>query len=520
MFFAFYVSLLTLHVNAQQPTQEWVRRFSGPGNTGCGSIAMGLDPQGNVYVGGRVEDPFPNINYSLVKYSPAGAEEWVAYYNSHDSAADYLVDVAVDTSGNVYVTGYSGYNFGPFEILTLKYNTSGIFQWAKTFGSGQPRSITVDSQQNVIVTGGRTIKYSPNGDTLWTRIFSEPPRSASGLIVRSDILNNVYVGGTSTVPGSQNDFHVVKYSPNGTQLWWAFYNGPMFNSIDIAEDIAIDQSGNVILTGQSRNGSVTDYDYATVKYDSSGNLQWVRRYDGPISSDDYARGVVTDGSGNIYVTGSSNGVNVNRDFFTIKYAPNGDTLWTRRYDTNNGSYDEAFAITIDTLSSNIYVIGNGFYGVTTVKYSPTGTMQWVGTYPGTVWNVNKNVIKVNAQSNVYVLGRNPEISQIDCITIKYSDPLAITTQQGTIPGYFKLYQNYPNPFNSQTVFRFDIRDEDNYKLYITDILGREVELLHNGIIKSGSYSINYDAAKLSTGLYFYSIESNKLKETKKFILVK
>lgn len=518
--FIFLYTLLILTSTAQQPMQEWVKRFSGPNNTGCGSISMGLDLQGNVYVGGRVEDPFPNINYSLVKYSSTGTQQWVVYYNSIDSAADYLMDIAVDSAGNIYMTGYSGFNFGPYDILTVKYNTSGMLQWVRTYENGQTTSITIDNQQNIIVTGSVTIKYTPAGDTLWVREFNEPPRSAAGLIVRNDDSNNVYIGGTSSVPGSQNDFHIVKYSPNGTQLWWAFYNGPMFNSIDIAEDLAIDRFGNVVITGQSRNGSVTDYDYATVKYNSTGTQQWVKRYDGPISSDDYARSLSVDNFGNIYVTGSSNGINVNRDFFTIKYAPNGDTIWTRRFDSNNGSYDEAYVITIDTANRSVYILGNGYYGITTLKYSYSGELQWTGTYPGSIWNLNKNIIKTNRDQFLYVTGRNAEISQIDCITIKYSDPVGIISLHELIPLEANLYQNYPNPFNSQTIIKFDINRSDLYRISIFDLLGKEVVVIHDGRIERGSYMFNFVANELATGIYLYSIVSNYFKDTKKFVLIK
>lgn len=515
-----------INIFAQQPTSEWIRRFSGPNADGCGSIAMGLDGQGNVYVGGRVTDPFPNANFSLVKYSPSGVQQWAVYYNSHDSAADYLENIAVDTSGNVYLTGYSGYNFGPFEFLTVKYNTNGVFQWARSNGSGLTRSLTIDKQQNIIVTGGgtinqTTIKYTPNGDTLWVRVFNAPPRIAGGLVIRCDDSSNVYIGGTSNEPGSQNDFHIVKYSPSGTQLWWAFYNGPMFNSIDICEDIAIDKTfGNVILTGQSRNGSVTGYDYATVKYNSAGTLQWVKRYDGPISSDDYARSITVDKFGNTYVTGSSNGINVNRDIFTIKYSPIGDTLWTRRYDANNGSYDEGYNIIIDTASSNIYVAGNGNSNITAIKYSPLGVQQWVGTYPGSVYNSKKNNIKLNQFQNVYVCGRNAEVTAIDCITIKYSDPVGINQINSETPEKYSLFQNYPNPFNPTTKIKFSLPRESFTQLKVYDLLGRVTATVVNEKLKAGTYEAGFDASSLASGVYFYSLTAEGFSETKKMILMK
>jgi len=88
-----------------------------------------------------------------------------------------------------------------------------------------------------------------------------------------------------------------------TQEWVARYNGPG-NSNDNAWSLAVDGSGNVYVTGSS-DVSGTGRDYATVKYNSSGVQQWVARYNGPGNSSDNARSLAVDGSGSVYVTGES-----------------------------------------------------------------------------------------------------------------------------------------------------------------------------------------------------------------------
>ena len=88
----------------------------------------------------------------------------------------------------------------------------------------------------------------------------------------------------------------------GNNNGFARYDGPAI-STDQATAIAVDGSGSVYVTGRSY-GSGPDYDYATIKYDSSGQQQWVARYDGPDSNDE-ATAIAVDGSGNVYVTGRS-----------------------------------------------------------------------------------------------------------------------------------------------------------------------------------------------------------------------
>jgi hypothetical protein len=108
----------------------------------------------------------------------------------------------------------------------------------------------------------------------------------------------------------------VKYNPDGNEVWVARYNGPA-NSRDYGECIALDDSGNIYVTGASW---VSEYsDYITIKYDANGIELWVARYNGPGNGSDYPYGLAVDSSGQVYVAGWSDGSGTYADYAAVKY---------------------------------------------------------------------------------------------------------------------------------------------------------------------------------------------------------
>ena len=97
---------------------------------------------------------------------------------------------------------------------------------------------------------------------------------------------------------------------------------------------------------------------------------------------------------------------------------------------------------------------------------------------------------------------------------------AIEQTSEEIPETFKLEQNYPNPFNPQTIINFSIKQKSMVKLAIYDITGKEIAILVNNELTAGTYNYNFDAAKLSSGIYLYRIEAGDYVSTKKMTLIK
>ncbi|MEO0092843.1 MAG: SBBP repeat-containing protein, partial [candidate division WOR-3 bacterium] len=224
---------------------------------------------------------------------------------------------------------------------------------------------------------------------LWIARYQGPYGQDYAKALAIDNLKNVYVTGASQGPGTGyiNDFATIKYDSLGNEQWVAQYNGsPIRNWQDEARAIAVDANG-VYVTGYiSRHQLEDSSDYCTIKYNkATGDTIWVRRYNGLENKCDQAYDLALDNLGNIYVTGKSKNANGDFDYLTIKYSPEGEELWTARYDNPNGNgWDIAYSLAVDN-NGNVYVTGTSYdlttyYDCVTIKYSTTGVLQWVRRY--------------------------------------------------------------------------------------------------------------------------------------------
>jgi hypothetical protein len=307
-----------------------VRIYNGPGNGDDRAAAIAVDGSGCVYVTGESWGSGTGYDYATIKYYPNGDTAWVRRYNFYGNGGDCARAVAVDSSGNVYITGRSQGNSGDYA----------------------------------------TIKYYPNGDTAWVRRYVGGAGGGACAITVDDN-GNIYLTGSSAQSSENVDYVTIKYYPNGDTAWIRRYDGPG-NYDDQPYAIAVDEYGNVYVTGSSAQSSEipNNLDYATIKYYPNGDTAWVRRYDGPGHHHDVASALAIDSLGNVYVTG----YNSSGDWATLKYYPNGYTAWLAIYNGEGNDFDWAHAIAVDN-SGNAYVTGSSpgssgtaYYHYTTIKY--------------------------------------------------------------------------------------------------------------------------------------------------------
>jgi len=572
--------------------QQWVA-FHGTGYSRNERVI--LDQNGNVYVAGS-SDRSDNLaayvdpDYTTIKYNSSGIEEWASFYRGWYHSLAYTRAIVPDGEGGLYLTGWSVREAGTEDYATIRYDSLGVEQWVRRYnGPGNEidmaSGLTVDLLGNVYVTGTSrdgsddyaTVKYDPSGVQQWVQRYNGPGNSFDGAVaITSDTPGNVYVTGGSSGSGSLEDYATIKYNPSGVQQWAARYNGSD-NLSDEATAITADDAGNIYVTGWS-TGLSTSRDYATLKYNSAGLLQWVARYNGPGNLDDQANAIDVDPAGNVYVTGRSAGNGTEQDWATVKYDAQGVEQWVARYASTGTGFDEAKAIALDGLGS-VYVAGIAFetsYDCILVKYSEDGVLDWVRSYDGPAGAEDfANALAIDASGEIYVAGTSTGVGTgQDILAIRYDpfgnivwetrydewsspddaassiavDPDGTVWIAGTssfvnnqhisttlkyrqntvtsvgvldqVPSHTLLQQNYPNPFNPSTTIEYSLPRSTYVRLEILNVLGERVKTIQDGVQDAGVHRIVVGAQGLASGVYFYRLRTGDVLETKKLLLLK
>jgi len=325
----------------------WANRYDGPSHLGDGANDLALDSAGNPQETGYIHrgKQTKHADYTTIKYTSSGDLIWDERYDSRRNGNDIATAIALDSLGNVYITGKSQESLSKepttHDYLTMKYDSSGVFQWLARddgphFGNDEPTDIALH-------------EVSPE---------------------------EVYIYVTGYTSGGINgtDYYTVKYDSDGdgTPVWAFPYNGPE-NGDDVATSIAVDElTGDVYVTGKSLGSH--GYDYATIKYNADGSLQWNTSGDGAVPYDggignDEAVSIAVDGS-DIYVAGfittEEDGFAADKDFFLIKYDTSGKIIWIAPYDGPSALDDVATAMAVN---SGIHVVGFSWKDASTRVYA-------------------------------------------------------------------------------------------------------------------------------------------------------
>jgi hypothetical protein len=395
--------------NSSEGEHLWSYIFGGDGNDYSyavavddfsGDVVLTGQFSGMVDFGGGILPCSGSINTVVAKYTADGKHLWS---KGIDGGTGRVIgkDVALDSSGNVLVTGtfwgtidfggqkLSSNCIGGMDLFVAKYSTDGELLWVDRQGGtveNRGNGITVDSNDNVLVTGFFQnpddiilAKYSPDGVLLWLERFTGSGNN-TGKSVAVDVNNNIFIIGDfygtvdfGGVPLTSSklwdpDIFVAKYSTNGVHLWSRRFG----STRDVCGNgIAIDGNGDVVITGGFRGTAdfcgqtlncIGNYDIFMVKLNGvNGQCQWSQRL-GDIGFD-MSNGVAIDSSDNIVLTGrfdppvnlggevlTGNGY----DIFVAKYSENGGHIWSKSF-AGSGA-DTGYSVATNA-SGELYLSG-------------------------------------------------------------------------------------------------------------------------------------------------------------------
>lgn len=298
-----------------------------------------VDSSGNIFVTGYTDGDLDgnlndgSVDIFLTKFYSDGSFAWTKQWGT--SGQEYGQSVAVDNSGNIFVTGYTdgdldgNTNAGSSDIFLTKLKSDGSFEWTQQWGTikfDTGNSLLVDSSGNIFITGhtsgtfdGNTdstgigvflTKLSDNGSVIWTKQWGTGENDY-GESVSIDSFGNIFVAGhtNSDVDGYNivSRMFLTKLNSDGSEVWIKVWGS---NGDDEVSCLTIDSSGNIFVAGYAEgafdgNTNAGGYDIFLTKLNNDGTVLWTDQWG--TSEDDYGKSVAVDSFDNVFVAGYTHG---------------------------------------------------------------------------------------------------------------------------------------------------------------------------------------------------------------------
>lgn len=442
---------LVIKLNSNGDTL-WTRTYNGTDNSEDEVKAIAVDASGNVYATGYSKSSLTGDDYTTIKYNSTGVQQWISFYNGPVGQDDVANDIAVDGSGNVFVTGASAQDATGVDndFATVKYNANGQQVWAIVFdgaggGNDEAKRVILDDSGNPVITGQsfngsdddwvtRKLNAS-NGATLWTNYVDYTKNDRPSDMVR-DQAGNIYVAGRTKA--NNYDLAVRKMDNNGATTWTKFFQG---TDDDRATALAVDTSGNVYVTGLTdinANPLIEDYNVITIKYNSAGTQQWLKAFDGLGNAGDYSDGIAVNSLGDVFVNGTTASGIKGDDYLLLKYNNTGTLQYAKAIDGGANLNDDGACM---ALWQGYPVISGGAFvspvnmNVVTLKYTVTADSVWVKEYHGAGDNNDvANKLVLDAAGNAYLAGYTENLNEDHNFYLAMVNGAGVNTWSAQITG--------------------------------------------------------------------------------------
>ncbi|MHA1986147.1 MAG: SBBP repeat-containing protein, partial [Promethearchaeota archaeon] len=365
------------------------------------------------------------------------------------SDRDYGRDVVTDSEGNIYVLGYTtSYGAGSYDILLLKFNSSGNPEWNITWGEGnieQGFGVAIDSVDNIYIVGHfynesstendiALVKYDTSGIQLWNQTWGKlnTEHDYAGDIA-IDENDDIYITGYTNIPGSDIEVVLVKYNNLGTMEWNVTWGG---SKEDKPYGVTVDSASNIYVTGYTYSFLPSDFEMFLLKFNYLGQLQWNTTWrdikEVGYTGNTWGNGVAIDSNDYIYVTGMGHNWHGTTTMYTseiilIKFDGGGNNIWNASWSWTNSTNSYGYDVTIDS-ADYLYIAGYVYPNpslrqqMALLQYDTAGNLLWNTTWGGS-GDDNMYGITTGSSMNLYVTGTTesygPGSPQYNVELIKY-----------------------------------------------------------------------------------------------------
>ncbi len=456
-----------------QPSQPSLLFQKTWGGTGADlGVGVATDAAGNAYVGGTTYSFGSGIpgqsSLSLLKYNASGGLVWQKTWidtGGNGSASPYASGVAVDAAGSIFVAGStSGSGAGNLDVLLLKFASNGTLLWERTWGGSSNdfgRGVAVDPSGNIYVTGDTDsfgvnrdvflLKFNSNGELLWQKTWGGSNYDI-GSGVATDSSGNVYVtGGTWSFGVGNTSLFLLKFDSSGTLLWQKTWGGAVDNH---GYGVAVDALGGVYVTGYTDSFGTGESDVLLLKFNATGGLLWQRTWGGPGTNFGY--GVAVGASESIYVTGITAGSgDVNFQVPLLVFNSTGSLMSQITWGGSNTNY--GYGVVVDT-SGQVLVTGSVReappYTLSSLVSNALGTPSWSLGSPSFTTGSPNFIPGTPTGSMQTPNGSQSYAGEEDEFLFKYGEPPTVTFQTNPTNGGSITFNgtSYSNGMNVNSTY--------------------------------------------------------------------
>ncbi|WP_414620750.1 DUF4114 domain-containing protein [Calothrix sp. CCY 0018] len=481
----------------------WAEKFNAADN---GYEFLAVDAEGNTYATGDFtgevilgNDTLTSAGGSdvfVAKFDTDGKIDWAKNFGNENN--DYVEDIAVNSDGEVYFTG-TFENITPSEdpslpgaesddIFVTKLAANSDELWSKTFGgtsNDEASGIEVDADGNSYITGGFSgqvtfgstpaldggqsddvfvAKLDSKGDVLWAKDFGADLELDQAEDVVVDKEGNAYLFMTENLESGAENVSVVKLNKDDGSETWKKTFGDTTNYV-VAEDIAIDNTGNTYIAGEFRE-SLTfgnaapieggeNGDVFVTKLDSKGDVVWAKDFDSENKSNVEVEAIAVDDMGNSYVTGyyKSESMSIGNfmlydqggessegeDAFIAKFDSEGKVKWAQNIGGMNGETVSDIAVN----DGKIYIAGEFYqeatFGDKTLKTDNSRDTFLVKLEEGE-FQKEKPEVSLSVDSNTITEGSSS--NQVTYTFTRTGEVTAALTVEFTVTGTAKFKEDY------------------------------------------------------------------------------